>query len=110
MRYINKRKSDKYILRKLKRKGVSKKRFFVKIEKNFFKCVPAEFKFLALIKFLKSQHNEKILVFCSNSAQCEYFGIIVRSLLEDDERVVMEMHRKMEGKRQKVVRKIFLTG
>nr|CAD2130113.1 unnamed protein product [Meloidogyne enterolobii] len=70
---------------------------------NYYACVPAEFKFLALIKFLKSQHNEKILVFCSNSAQCEYFGIIVRSLLEDDERVVMEMHRKMEGKRQKVL-------
>ena len=65
---------------------------------------------MALIKFLKSQHNEKILVFCSNSAQCEYFGIIVRSLLEDDERVVMEMHRKMEGKRQKVVRNFVLTG
>nr|CAD2189101.1 unnamed protein product [Meloidogyne enterolobii] len=70
---------------------------------NYYACVPAEFKFLALIKFLKSQHNEKILVFCSNSAQCEYFGIIARSLLEDDERVVMEMHRKMEGKRQKVL-------
>uniref|UniRef100_A0A1I8B4B4 ATP-dependent RNA helicase n=1 Tax=Meloidogyne hapla TaxID=6305 RepID=A0A1I8B4B4_MELHA len=70
---------------------------------NYYACVPAEFKFLAMIKFLKSQRDEKILVFCSNAAQCEYFGIIVRSLLEDNERVVMEMHRKMEGKRQKML-------
>ena len=68
-------------------------------------CVPAEVKFLAMVKFLKSQKESKVLIFVSNASQAEYFSLILPPFLDDPKRLVFSLHRKMDQKRQKIVSK-----
>ncbi|KAL3123040.1 hypothetical protein niasHT_001240 [Heterodera trifolii] len=77
----------------------------------YYTCCLAEFKMLALVKFLRSQRSAKVLIFVSTAAQAEYFSLIVPKLLKKDgkekaeakERTVLSLHRKMEEKRGKVL-------
>ncbi|KAI6194555.1 putative ATP-dependent RNA helicase DDX55-like protein [Aphelenchoides besseyi] len=70
---------------------------------NYYTCVPADQKLLALINFLNENPNSKVLVFVCSSAAVDYFNDILPHLIQKTKRQFLAVHRRKYSKRQKII-------
>ncbi|XP_055906451.1 probable ATP-dependent RNA helicase DDX55 homolog [Eupeodes corollae] len=75
--------------------------------KNFYYIVEPEFKFLALLEFLKQHCHDKIMLFFPTCACVEYWLEIIPQFLKKS--TVLGIHGKMKAKRNSVVEKFRLA-
>ncbi|KAI6242600.1 putative ATP-dependent RNA helicase DDX55-like protein [Aphelenchoides fujianensis] len=69
---------------------------------NYYTCIPADQKLLALVNFLNAYPNAKVLVFVCSSASVDYFNDILPHLIEKNKRPFLAVHRRKYAKRQKI--------
>ncbi|KAI6197138.1 putative ATP-dependent RNA helicase DDX55-like protein [Aphelenchoides besseyi] len=70
---------------------------------NYYTCVPADQKLLALVNFLNKNPNSKILVFVCSSAAVDYLNDILPHLIQKTKRQFLAVHRRKYSKRQKII-------
>ena len=67
---------------------------------NYYKVVESNEKFHHLLALLRSQKNQKHLVFMSTCACVQYFSKLLKMFLKNTE--VLSLHRKLKDRRNKV--------
>ncbi|KAH7729717.1 DNA/RNA helicase [Aphelenchoides avenae] len=70
---------------------------------NYYTCVDADKKLLALVEFLNAHKTSKVLVFMSSSNSVEYFAKILPPFLGKKTQM-LALHGKKKGKRDRIVK------
>ncbi|CAD5206632.1 unnamed protein product [Bursaphelenchus okinawaensis] len=72
---------------------------------NYYTINDADKKVLALVEFLNSIPNAKVLVFMCSASEVEYFSdVLPQFLTNTKKRPVMAIHRKKHSKRQGIIK------
>lgn len=70
---------------------------------NYYIIVEPEYKYLALLEFLKKMKTKKIMIFLPTCACVEYWHYMLSNFIKNIQ--ILALHGKMKNKRQKIIEK-----